>query len=421
MHIQRLLNHTHPIKGWRYTTARLSDKRGHEVIEVEVEHFARRLPICSVCQQPGRVYDHGSGEPRRFQFVPLWNMAVVLLYVMRRVNCTTCRRVVVEQVPWACGKSRTTFALLGFLATWAKRMSWKEVATSFGVGWDTVYRAVEWAVDYGRKHVDLSGITAIGVDEIAVGKGHRYLTVVYQIDSGCRRLLWLGNERKEATLEEFFVWFGKARTDALRFVCSDMWRPYLNVIARHARNALNILDRFHIVSNLGKAVDEVRRKEITDLRAKGTDAVLVKTRWILLKKPRNLTSKQRRRRTDLLSYNLRSVRAYLLRLDFEHLWRFQLPIRAGQFLDDWCRRAMRSRLEPFKKLANTFRSHRELILNYFHAKKAFSSGVVEGLNNKAKLGLRRGFGFKGERTREIALFHYLGKLPEPPVTHRFAG
>jgi len=122
-----------------------------------------------------------------------------------------------------------------------------------------------------------------------------------------------------------------------------------------------------------------------------------------------------------LSYNLRSVRAYLLRLDFEHLWRFQLPIRAGQFLDDWCRRAMRSRLDPFKKLANTFRSHRELILNYFHAKKAFSSGVVEGLNNKAKLGLRRGFGFKGERTREIALFHYLGKLPEPPVTHRFAG
>lgn len=421
MHIQRLLNHTHPIKGWSYQNARLSGKRGAEVIEVEVVPFRRCRPLCSHCGSPGSVYDHGHGAARRFSFVPLWNMPVELLYQMRRVDCVSCQRVVVEQVPWASGKSRVTFALLAFLATWAKRLSWKETGTCFHVGWDTVYRAVEWAVEYGRKHVDLSGITAIGVDEIAVGKGHKYLTVVYQIDAACRRLLWIGNERKEATLEAFFAWFGTPRTEALRFVCSDMWKPYLNIIAQYARNAINILDRFHIVGKLGKAVDEVRRKEIATLRSKGTDAVLVKTRWILLKKPRNLTNKQRRRRCELLRYNLRSVRAYLLRLDFEHLWRFQLPTRAGQFLDDWCRRAMRSRLAPFKDIAKSFRKHRGLILNYFHAKKAFSSGVVEGLNNKAKLGLRRGFGFKGEKTRELALFHYLGKLPEPPVTHRFAG
>jgi transposase len=421
MHIQTLLNYTHPIKGWKYGHTRLVGKAGHSVIEVDIVPFRRNRPICSTCGTEGSIYDHCSGEARRFLFVPLWAITVVLVYAMRRVQCPKCQRVVVEKVPWADGKSRTTTIMLAFLATWAKRMSWTETGRCFKVGWDTVYRAVEWAVDYGREHVDLTGITAIGVDEIARGKGHKYLTLVYQIDAGCRRLLWLGKDRKEETLEAFFTWFGKPRTLALKFVCSDMWKPYLNVIAAHALNALNILDRFHIVSNLGKAVDTIRRQEMASLRAKGHDAVLVKSRWILLKKPRNLTGKQRKKRDDLLRFNLKSVRGYLLRLDFEHLWRFKLPIRAGQFLDDWCRRAMRSRLDPFKKLATSFRKHRALILNYFEAKKAFSSGVVEGLNNKARVGWRRAYGFRGDRTIELALFHEMGCLPEPPITHRFAG
>ena len=118
-----------------------------------------------------------------------------------------------------------------------------------------------------------------------------------------------------------------------------------------------------------------------------------------LKKKRNLTRQQRHRRDDLLQYNLRRVRAYLLRLDFEHLWTFQLPTRAEQFLDHWCRRAMRSRLDRFKTLAKIFRTQPNLMYNYFQAKKAFTSGGVEGLNDQAKLDLRRGLGFKSEKTR----------------------
>ncbi|MBA3762944.1 MAG: ISL3 family transposase [Chthoniobacterales bacterium] len=419
MHIQSLLKHVHPIKGWCYGTMKLTGTRGKEVLEVTLRPHVRNCPTCSACGTRGAIYDHGDRQARRFQFVPLWAIPVILVYTMRRVDCKNCWRVVIERVPWAEGNSPLTTAFKSFLSSWAKRLSWSEVANIFRVGWDSVYAAVEWAVDYGRKHVDLTGISAIGVDEIARSKGHKYVTLVYQIDAHCRRLLWMGHERKEETLDAFFGWFGKARSGALKFVCSDMWKPYLNVIARHAINALNVLDRFHIVSNLGKAVDEVRRKEVADLRVKGHDAVLVKTRWILLKKPKNLTCHQRRRRADLLQFNLKSVRAYLLRLDFEHLWRFKLPLRAGQFLDDWCRRAMRSGLDPIKKMARSFRAHRPLILNYFKAKKAFSSGVVEGLNNKAKLGMRRAYGIKGKRTLELALFHQLGHLPEPPITHGF--
>ncbi len=425
MHVERLLRYVHPINGFAYTHAELvAPRRGSEQIRVQVRPFRHNRPCCADCGAEGPVYDHL--DEREFRFVPLWGIPVLLLYPMRRVSCPRCRRVVVERVPWAQGKSPLTLVFMTFLATWAKRMSWTDVARCFGIGWDAVYSAVAWAVDYGKRHRRLDDIHAIGVDEIARAKGHRYVTMVYQIDAHCRRLLWIGHERTKESFTGFFSWLGDLRTGALRFVCSDMWKPYLDVIAERAPQALNILDRFHLVAKLGLAVDEVRRKEVARLRARGLDAVLTKTRWIWLKKPRNLTRRQRQKRAglleaSLLGMNLRTVRAYLLRLDFEHLWTFQLPTRAGAFLDDWCRRVMRSQLEPLKAVARCFRAHRGLILNYFKAKKAFSSGVVEGLNNKAKLGMRRAYGIRGNNVLETVLFHQLGALPDPPTTHRFAG
>jgi transposase len=147
--------------------------------------------------------------------------------------------------------------------------------------------------------------------------------------------------------------------------------------------------------------------------------VLHKSRWCVLKRKSNLTPAQRFRLRDLLQYNLKTVRAYLLKEDFQQFWDYTSPTWAAKFLDDWCQQVMRSRIEPMKKVAKTLRGHRELILNYFRAKKQLSSGVVEGLNNKAKLTMRKSYGFRTLRITEIALYHTLGKLPEPPTTHRF--
>jgi transposase len=122
---------------------------------------------------------------------------------------------------------------------------------------------------------------------------------------------------------------------------------------------------------------------------------------------------------SMVRYNLQSVRAYLLKEDFRHLWHYESTTWAGKFLDRWCRQAMRSRIEPLKKVARTLRAHRELILNYFRARKEFSSGVIEGLNNKAKVTMRRSYGFRTFRVAELALYHSLGKLPEPDLTHSF--
>jgi len=111
------------------------------------------------------------------------------------------------------------------------------------------------------------------------------------------------------------------------------------------------------------------------------------------------------------------VRAYLLKEDFQQFWEYKSPSWAGKFLDEWGRQVMRSRIEPMKKIARTLRSHR--LLNYFRARKQLSSGVVEGLNNKAKLTMRKSYGFRTFHVTEIALYHALGKLPEPDVAHRF--
>jgi transposase len=301
---------------------------------------------------------------------------------MRRVDCLRCG-VCVEIVPWAEGKNQLTKTYAWFLARWAKRMSWKEVAEAFQTIWEHVFRSVEMAVTWGREHVNLHGIEAIGIDEIQWQKGHKYLTLVYQIDEGCKRLLWIGQERKVKTLLRFFRWFGKGRSQALRFVCSDMWKNYLRVVAKKASQAIHVLDRFHIMSHMSKAIDDIRAEEARSLKARGCHPLLTHTRWLLLKRPENLTEVQEVKLRDLLAYNLKAVRAYLLKEHFQFLWDYRSPHAAGQFLDRWCTRTMRSRIEPMKKVARMLRRHRSLLLNWFRAKGQVSAGTVEGFNNKA--------------------------------------
>ena len=416
MQLKTILNRVLKHSAFVYVAQRLVETLAGPTLEVELRARANSRPRCSCCECPGPGYD--TLAMRRFEFVPLWGMKVFFLYAPRRVNCARCG-VRVEALPWAVGKHRLTTAYAWFLARWAKRLSWKEVAEVFHTSWDNVFHAVEMAVAWGREHRDLSAITAIGIDEVQWQRGHRYLTLVYQIDPHCKRLLWVGKERKLKTLLGFFRWFGKERSAGLKFVASDMWKPYLRVIAKKAGQAVHVLDRFHIMSHLSKAIDEVRASEVKALKAGGYEPVLKDSRWLLLKRPENLSEKQEIRLAELVQYNLKTVRSYLLKEEFQLFWAYCSAPWAGRFLDRWCTRAMRSRIKPMKKVARMLRGHRELILNWFRAKKAFSSGVVEGLNAKAKVATRKAYGFKVFKTLELALYHNLGALPEPQTTHRF--
>jgi len=416
MQVTTILNRISRFKSFVFVRVIWSSLAPELELEVEIQPRARSKPICSGCHLPAPGYDHL--PERRFTFVPLWGIAVFFAYAMRRVKCSTCG-VKVEEVPWSDGKSPHTTIFRWFLAKWARRLSWREVAMVFHVSWEGVFRSVEMAVAWGLGQRDLNGIQAIGVDEILWHRGHKYLTLVYQIENGFKRLLWVGKDRTTLSLLGFFRMLGKERSSALRFVCSDMWKPYLRVIARKAAGAIHVLDRFHIMSRMNKAIDEVRAKEAKRLKADGYEPVLKHSRWCLLKRPKNLTEGQAVKLKELLEYNLRAVRAYLLREEFQRLWLYLSPFWAGRFMKGWCTKVMRSRLDPMKKVAQMIRSHEGLILNWFRARGTISAAAVEGLNNKVKLVMRRSYGFRTKRAIEIALYHNLGRLPEPYFTHEF--
>jgi transposase len=410
-----ILNRCHRFPGFVYHKGGFSSD--YKSIEIAVRPRKGSKAVCSRCHKPASGYDQL--PERRFEFIPFWGFLVFLLYSMRRVDCRRCQAVVVEEVPWGDGKHTLTRAYMLFLARWARRLSWKETAEAFRTSWEKVFDAVEYVVTFGLEHRVFGQIDAIGVDQIQYAKGHKYLTLVYQIDPGITRLLWVGRERTIESFQGFFKVIGDELASRIVFVCSDMWEPYLKVIREKCSDALHILDRFHIVAKMNKALDEVRAGESRRMAREGFLPVLKKSRWLLLKREENLKAEQRFRLRDLLRYNLRTVRAYLLKEAFQQLWDYNSPFWAGMFLDEWCRQVMRSRIEPMKKIARSLRQHRELILNYFRAQKLLSSGVVEGLNNKAKVTIRKSYGFRTFRCLELALYHSLGKLPEPESAHEF--
>lgn len=139
----------------------------------------------------------------------------------------------------------------------------------------------------------------------------------------------------------------------------------------------------------------------------------------LLKRPENLTAHQEMKLADLLRYNLKAARGYLLKEDFQFFWSYVSPHWAGKFLDRWCTRTIRSTIEPMKKVVRMLKSHRPLLMNWNRAKGKLSNGVVEGFNTKAKLTTRKAYGFRTYHAAEIALYHALGALPEPESTHKF--
>jgi transposase len=264
--VKTLLNKTQPIPEFRYADVRLVDGQEEPELRIEIEAHAQRPGRCSICEQPAPTYDHL--DRRDWHHVAPWRIPTTFFYTPRRVNCAE-HGVRVEVMPWSEGKRPWTRAMMVFLARWARRLSWKETAETFDVSWEAVYRSVAWIVEWGLAHRVLAGITAIGLDELHWRKGKQsanFLTLIYQVDEGCRRLLWVGLRRTERSLRQGLKTLGVEVAAGLRVVVSDMWRPYLAVVRKHLSHAVQILDRFHLTALLNKAVDQVRRGEGYALR-----------------------------------------------------------------------------------------------------------------------------------------------------------
>lgn len=388
----------------------MEEEEGGIVVRLESKR-GRRLP-CSGCGERCRVRDRLS--ERRWRHVSWWGIPVELVYAPKRVQCQGCGKVKVEKIPWTMGKCPLTTGLIGLLSDWAKLLAWDVVARLFNVHWSTVAAAVRQTVSYGLAHREMGDVLYIGVDELSRRKGHVYVTNVYDLEGS--RLLWSGEGRGRETLEAFFREHGKALKDKVIGVCCDMWEPYIEAIREHLPNVTLVFDKFHIIQNLLRAVDQVRRQEANTLKKKNP-GLLKRTRYLWLKNPENLTDQQKARLGYLEKLNLKVNRAYLLKESFRELWTYTTKGWARRYLNKWFWWATHSRIKPMRDFAWTLRRHGEEILNYFDL--PITNAAVEGMNNKAKVVSHRCYGFRKAATFITALYHCLGDLPEPENVHGF--
>lgn len=393
----------------RHCVKKVTEEHGEIVVYLFPDKRCRI--VCSSCGSKGPGYD--TLKERRWKHVPLWGILVTLIYSPRRIQCINCG-IKVEAIPWTQGKSPLSLPLSVVLGTWSKLVAWKVVGQLFGFHWNTVRKAVKNVVDYGLANRDLGDLLYIGIDEISRKKGHVYHTQVYDLIE--KKLLWSGEDRTAETLDAFFDYLGKDRCEHIEAVCCDMWAPYIDAIKKRLPNALLVFDKFHIVRHLLHAVDQVRKEEAQKLKSENPE-LLKKSRYIWLKNPWNLTDKQRVRLSDLEKLNLKINRAYLLKEAFRKFWDYSYPAWAKKYLDQWFWWATHSRLKPMRDFAWMIRRHQDDILNYF--KVLIDNGAVEGLNNKAKAISHRAYGYRTAETFKLALYHGMGKLPEPQLTHKF--
>jgi transposase len=321
---------------------------------------------------------------------------VFLSFWVRRVLCFRCGGVKREQLDWLADNPLYTTRFAFLVGRRCRATTVKEVAEELFLDWHTVK---ELDKQYMRAQLDRADTPAprvIGIDELAIAKGHQYRIVVSDLERS--RPIWFGGQdRSEASLDEFFAWLGPEKCRKIRLAVMDMWQAFRNSTLKegNAPQATILYDKFHVLSHLGEAMDKVRKREYA--RLSGADRRFIKgQRYTLLSHWENLSLEGRKALQLLFKANRRLTKAYLLKESFDQLWDYWSPGWARRFFDQW-RDALRwQRLQPFQKFARMVEAHWDGIEAYCHGENKVALGFVEGLNNKIRAIQRRAYGFRDE-------------------------
>lgn len=316
---------------------------------------------------------------------------IYLRFERWRVYCPRCRAVFVERMDWLAKNPRYTARYALHVGALCREMTNQAVALSERLHHSTVKDLDKL---YMAKQVARAGLPtprAIGVDEIAVRKGHEYRVVVSDLVRA--RPIWVGGQgRSEADLDLFFAALGPKKSLRIQVAAMDMWRPFRNSVERHAKNAQIVFDKFHIMRHLSDALDAVRRHEYKRVSEK--DRTFIKgQRYTLLSHRDNLTLEGRASLKKLLKANKRLNTAYLLKESFGQLWDYKDPIWARAFFERWRDSLRWQRLTPYERFANMIENHWEGIVSYCYPENKVSLGMVEGINNKIRVLQRRAYGY----------------------------
>jgi len=384
-----LLYHGFGIVGYRYVSQAFRD--GTVIFRIEQPRDRHR---CSVCGSD-EVWDQG-GVERTFRTVPIGHKPTLVQLKVPRVYCFGCGALRQAKVGFADPKKRYTRSFQRYALELSQHMTIQDVARHLQVSWDTIkdIQAASLQRRFGKPK--LHNLKQIAIDEIAVGKGHRYVTVVLNLLSGA--VVFVGDGIGVDALEPFWRRLRRARAKVVA-VATDMSKAYIRAVRDHLPGAVHVFDHFHVIKLCNEKLSALRRQLYAELTSVSDRHLLKGTRWLLLKNPENLDPErnEQERLQEALQLNAPLATAYYLKEDLRQVWLQVNKRTARRVLRDWLARARASGIHLLMQLAATLEEYQEGILAYYDYR--ISTGPLEGTNNKIQTMKRQAYGF-----RDLAFF-----------------
>jgi transposase len=379
-----LLYHAFGIVGYHYVSQHFHEGQVNFCIEQPRERLR-----CSQCGCDD-VWIRGHQE-RTFRTVPIGSKPTSVTLDVARVWCPVCDAVRQVKIGFADPKKRYTRSFERYALDLSRHMTIKDVADHLQVSWDTIkdIQSANLQRRFGKPKLD--NLKQIAIDEIAVGKGHRYLTVVLNLLSGA--VVFVGDGKGAEALEPFWKRLRRARAK-VQAVATDMSSAYIRAVRENLPKAVHVFDHFHVIKLFNEKLSNLRRELYHQASSKEERQILKGTRWLLLKNPENLDEERNEleRLEDALELNKPLSLAYYLKEDLRQIWSQRDKRTARRVLRDWLKRARASGVRMLKQFAATLEEHQEGVLNYYDY--PISTGPLEGTNNKIKTMKRQAYGFR---------------------------
>lgn len=381
-----LLYRAFGLRGYRYV--RTDYHEGEVVFTIEQERGSYRCAECQSAEVTAR-----GGETRLFRGLPIGRKPTNLLLRIPRVECQRCQTVRQVAVPFAEPRRSYTHSFERYALDLLRCATIQDVARHLQMSWDTIKDIQKRYLQRRFARPKLKQLRQIAIDEIAVGRGYRFVTVVLDLESGA--VVFVGEGKGAKTLEPFWRRLRASRAK-VRAVATDMSPAYTEAVRTHLKEVVHVFDHFHVIKLFNEKLSDFRRelyREVTDRLHK---KVLKGTRWLLLKNPENLDERRRERERlqEALRMNAPLATAYYLKEDLRQIWEQPDKATAREVLQDWIRRAERSCIKMLQKFASTLGKHARGILAYYDY--PISTGPLEGTNTKIQLMKRQAYGFRDQ-------------------------
>jgi transposase len=389
-----LLYHGFGIRGYHYV--KTAYEGGQVIFTIGQERGDFR---CAACGSQ-RVVRRGF-EVRRFRSLPLGSRPVQIVLEAPRVGCAACGAVRQVPIDFADARRSYTHAFARYVLELSQRMTIRDVAAHLEVGWDLVKAIQHRYLSRKFRRIKLKHLRQIAIDEIAIGRGHRYLTVVLDLESGA--VVFVGDGKGVDALKPFWKRLKCSRAK-IEAVAMDMSPAYLSAVQTHLRQAVIVFDHFHVHKLFNEKLSDLRRQLYREAKDQLHKDVLKGTRWLLLKNPENLdpTRDEAKRLDEALRLNQPLATAYYLKDDLRRVWEQPDRQAAQRVLDDWIRRAESSGIRILAQFAHTLAAHRSGILNYYQYR--ISTGPLEGTNTKIRVLQRKAYGFRDTEFFKLKIY-----------------